>query len=274
MRRRILVIVGDARVREKVMKALQPFFLEHDINVIGNYEKAYKIVADKNIDVIVCGPSDERYGQKMGNVFRFIYSIRRINRYYFTPVILVSDIEDPSNYCYRELQCMDVIDSLSVEARLFNTVERALCYREAECEEKILYILEQNVLYPIKCDEISHIQASNRLMEVHLKDGCRRLIRYVTMQQLLDIADVHYLQQCSRSSIVNVNYVQNIDYTNHVITMKNHVRLAIGSTYLKTFRERFRSVQELLQEKKRNNLVNITYPRRHDERQEKIQILC
>ena len=119
--------------------------------------------------------------------------------------------------------------------------------RQDKIEARMLYIQNQNVIYPIQCAKVSHILASNRSMEVCLNNGGKYPVRYVTLQQLLEAADVWYFLQCSRSGIINANYVRNIDYTNRVITMCNSDQIAIGSTYVRSLHEQFPTMQELWQ---------------------------
>lgn len=91
-------------------------------------------------------------------------------------------------------------------------------------------------------------------MEVCLNNGGKYPVRYVTLQQLLEAADVWYFLQCSRSGIINANYVRNIDYTNRVITMCNSDQIAIGSTYVRSLHEQFPTMQELWQRRQNRRM--------------------
>lgn len=242
-KREILFIMGEPRIREKIRIFAKKLEWEYSIKFVNDYNMAYKIVVEHQVDIMICGPAET--GQRMAKAYHFIESVRKLKRYYYTPIILISDVEDPGNYCYRELRCFDVIDPMSVEDCLCKVIERGLCYKEKYREEQTLFLQEQNVIYPVKCRQISHVQAANRAMNVCLKNGKRQVVHYVTLQQFLEVADVPYFLQCSRSGIVNIDYVYNIDYTNRIITMQNSDKLAIGSTYIKRMRENFPSIQEV-----------------------------
>ena len=88
-----------------------------------------------------------------------------------------------------------------------------------------------------------------------MHDGVKYEVHYITLQQFLEVADVWYLQQCSRSGIINANYVQSIDYTNRVITMRNSEQVAIGSTYMKTLHAQFPKIQEVWLRKRERQFI-------------------
>lgn len=117
-------------------------------------------------------------------------------------------------------------------------------------EDRIIYIENQKVVYPIRSSQISHIQAGNRSLKITLIDGRVQHLRYMTLQRFMDEVDRKYFVQCSRSGIVNMDYVDNIDYGNRMITMKNQEQMAIGTTYVKFLREQLRNVHDMWQRKR------------------------
>lgn len=117
-------------------------------------------------------------------------------------------------------------------------------------EDRIIYIENQKVVYPIRSSQISHIQAGNRSLKITLIDGRVQHLRYMTLQRFMDEVDRKYFVQCSRSGIVNMDYVDNIDYGNRMITMKNQEQMAIGTTYIKFLREQLRNVHDMWQRKR------------------------
>lgn len=258
-RKIVLFVMGDEEILERSRMVVSQLALEYSVKIARNYSAAYKIIVEHQVDVMVCGPAEEQFHQNIVDAYRFMESASRLKRYRDTPMILISDVEDPNGYCDRELCCFAVIDTLSLEHRLCETLVQALeelwctsphtcpMLRQDKIEARMLYIQNQNVIYPIQCAKVSHILASNRSMEVCLNNGGKYPVRYVTLQQLLEAADVWYFLQCSRSGIINANYVRNIDYTNRVITMCNSDQIAIGSTYVRSLHEQFPTMQELWQ---------------------------
>ena len=62
-------------------------------------------------------------------------------------------------------------------------------------------------------------------------------IYYKTCKQIIEEADVDYLLQCNKGTIVNRKYIVNADISNNIVTMKGNVRISIGSAYKKKFFE-------------------------------------
>lgn len=250
MTKRILMVVGDERLRRRMMLVIQSLKEESDVRILESYAQAYKKIAESAYDVMICGMCGGAEAYRLNEICQFIQSVRRIRRYHFTPVILISGAEDPSGYWYRELRCYAVLEPAFALEAFRRCIEGALCYSTEPREEKMIFLLEQNVMYPLQIGQISHIQSVNHVMKICMENGNVHNTRYLTMQQLLEIADVPYLLQCSRSGIVNIRYVYTIDYTNRIITMNSRSRMAIGSTYVKSIRMRFQSVQDIWRQKK------------------------
>lgn len=238
-----MVFVWDEGIREKLVTMIHGLSESLEIRLAEDFSEAYRIILEHRIDTLICGAGRERGQRMLYSVYHFIEIVRTVEQYYFTPVILLSNVEDPSNYCFRELHCFDVIEYPFHADRLLDSLRKALCYTTRGREEHMLYIQEENVLYPIPCSQIGYVQSTNHVMEVSLKNGSSRKLRYCTMQQLLDAADVGFLLQCSRSAIINMDYIHCIDYTNRLVTMQNRKQLPIGSTYVKALQKRFRKIQ-------------------------------
>ena len=251
-----MFVMGDERILNRSRWIVNQYSLEHSVKIVKKYSDAYKIVVEHRVDVMVCGPSEEQFRQNMADAYRFMESVRKLKRYQGIPIILISDVEDPSSYCNESLSCFDIIETFDIEKRLCEVLKQALLEKHAQAQDvclslrqdrqeaRTLFIQNQNVLYPIKCAHISHVQAYNRSIEVSLYNGEKHVVRYITLQQFLEAADVWYFLQCSRSGIINANYVQSIDYTNRVITMRNSEQIMIGSTYVKMLHEQFPTIQE------------------------------
>ena len=73
-----------------------------------------------------------------------------------------------------------------------------------------------------------------RMLTVHLINGSTLNVFCRSCKKLVEEADTDCLLQCSRSAIVNKNYVESIDIPNQYITMKGiPAKVEIGVTYRK-----------------------------------------
>ncbi len=242
-RKQVLLFVCEEGMRDRLVRLIRSISDKFLIRLADDFSEAYRVILEYKIDTLVCCAEREHGKRTPCSVYHFIEVVRTVQRYYFTPIILVSNVEDPSNYCFRELHCFDVIEYPFRAERFIHSLQKALCYTAYGEDEHMLYIQEEHVLYPVLCSQISHIQSMNHVMEVHLIDGSCRTLRYCTMKQLLETADVSFLLQCSRSAIINLDYVYCVDYVNRLVTMQSKRQLPIGSTYVKTLQEYFKKLQ-------------------------------
>ena len=125
-RKIVLFVMGDEEILERSRMVVSQLALEYSVKIARNYSAAYKIIVEHQGDVMVCGPAEEQFHQNIVDAYRFMESARRLKRYRDTPMILISDVEDPNGYCDRELCCFAVIDTLSLEHRLCETLVQAL----------------------------------------------------------------------------------------------------------------------------------------------------
>ena len=106
-----MFVMGDERILNRSRWIVNQYSLEHSVKIVKKYSDAYKIVVEHRVDVMVCGPSEEQFRQNMADAYRFIESVRKLKRYQGIPIILISDVEDPSSYCNESLSCFDIIET-------------------------------------------------------------------------------------------------------------------------------------------------------------------
>lgn len=244
MKKQVLVYVMGKGIRESIQELLYGISETLRVRFVYDSSEAYKILMEHNIDIIICGGTTTGADFLEASFYAFAEAVRKVPRYYIVPIIFISNVEDPTNYCYRELHCFDVLEYPICRQRFVHTVQKALHLHVAPQEERIIYVKEDNVLYPISCQEISYVQSVNHVTEFLLQNGSRRRAPYVTLQQLLDIADVSFLLQCARNVVINIKCINNIDFSNRIVTMKDCARLPIGPRYLKNLQEHFKMCRQ------------------------------
>ena len=78
-------------------------------------------------------------------------------------------------------------------------------------------------------------------MHIHVDNGEILKIPYITLKKLQSDVEGYSVIQCSRNTLVNMEFVQNADFTNRVIQLKdNHGRVEIGVMFKKNMKEIFR----------------------------------
>ena len=210
------------------------------VYALTNVEEAYRVVMEHTIDCffvdIILNPTQK--GDTSGA--KFVQDIRKISKYYTTPVLFITSLEDPENYAYKDLHCFDYIEKPFKEERIKANIQKVLQIPAVREEDKSLLFRKDGILYPVRCEEIYYIQNRNHVQYIHLSDDTVFEVKYRSCQAILSEADSNNLFQCSRNIIVNRQHIYNVDLVNNCITLKgNGGCLPIGITFKKKVVELF-----------------------------------
>ena len=233
--KKTVLIIEDEIEQLNVLKQLVKAAEENaEVYTASDVTHAYEILMEKSIDVFLVDIilDTTRPGDTAG--VRLVERIRKIPKYMFTPVIFVTSLEDPTMYAYTDLNCMGYIEKPFEPERIIKLVEKALNYTTAREKEISITFRKDGILYPVRLKEIVYMESQNHVIHVHLRDGSELEIPYKTCKQILQETDEGSLLQCSRSTIVNREYVQGVDVPNRYLMLKEGFgMLDIGGRYKK-----------------------------------------
>lgn len=168
---------------------------------------------------------------------KFVESIRKIEKYKYTPLIFITSLQDPEIYAYRELHCYGYIEKPFEIESVRKLLGEALECNIAGEDGHVLHFRKDGILYPIQCNEVIYAQSTNHTICFYLINGTVFRISYKTCKQILEEAEYDEFIQCSRGTIVNRKYIEHVDMTNEMITLRGNVRVEIGIRYKKKFIE-------------------------------------
>ena len=234
MKKAILIIEDDAEQLDMLKQLVMAVGANAEIYTADNVTSAYRILMEKTIDVFLADIilDTTKPGDTAG--IRLVEKIRKIPKYMFTPVIFITSLEDPAMYAYTDLNCMGYIEKPFAPERVVKLVVKALNYTTEREKEVSLTFRKDGILYPVKLKEIVYMESLNHIMYIHLLDGSVLEIPYKTCKQVMQETDTNCLMQCSRSTLVNKEYVLSIDAPNRFLTLKDDLgMLDIGITYKK-----------------------------------------
>ena len=195
---------------------------------------AYEILMERTIDVFLVDIILDTSKPGDASGMRLVENVRKLEKYMFTPVVFITSLEDATKYAYTDLNCLGYIEKPFDPENVKRYVKKALSYATVREKEATLFFRKDGIIYPIKVREILYVESLNHKVYVHLKDEPVFVVAYKTCKELLEEADTDCLLQCSRSTIVNTNYVANIDPVRRYITMKRGgEKVEIGITYKK-----------------------------------------
>ncbi|MBD5395958.1 MAG: response regulator transcription factor [Lachnospiraceae bacterium] len=234
MKKTVLIIEDEIEQLNVLKQLVQAAEENAEVYTASDVTHAYEILMEKSIDVFLVDIilDTTRPGDTAG--VRLVERIRKIPKYMFTPVIFVTSLEDPTMYAYTDLNCMGYIEKPFEPDRIIKLVEKALNYTTAREKEISITFRKDGILYPVRLKEIVYMESQNHVIHVHLRDGSELEIPYKTCKQILQETDEGSLLQCSRSTIVNREYVQGVDVPNRYLMLKEGFgMLDIGGRYKK-----------------------------------------
>ncbi len=240
MKKNVLIVNGNKQYAEELKNLVMEINPYLEVGVVSEVKDAYEYLLNTTVDMFIL--DTVLHLDIPGDIsgIRLAEQIREIKKYVLTPIIFVTPKEDPELYAYEELNCLGYFVKPLPRERFLTKVRRGLNYKTSRNEEKAIFFRKGNAIYPIRVRDIAYIETAARLMYVHTVDGNEVEVMYKTYHSVLQEADSEYLIQCSRSVVVNKNYILSVDFPKSTIVLKSNLgRIDIGSTYKKRMKEEF-----------------------------------
>lgn len=234
MKKTVLIIEDDANQLKMLRQLVLSVNEDAVIYTADNEIIVYKILMEKTIDVFLVDIilDTRKPGDTAGA--RVVEHIRKIEKYMFTPVIFVTSLEDPTMYCFRDLNCIDYIEKPFDPNRVKKVLERALNYSTVREKEVSLSFRKDGILYPVELNKIVYMESIKHIMNIHMSNGSVLEIPYKTCKQILEETDTDCLIQCNRSTLVNKKFVESVDLVNRYIIFKDGLgEVEIGLAFKK-----------------------------------------
>lgn len=110
----------------------------------------------------------------------------------------------------------------------------AKCYSYLSKEGKPLYLKKNGITHCIRQSDIYYIIGYGHLVSIV---GTRNITFYSSINRILTALTDPSFVQIERSSVINLNYVQNIDH--NIIKMCDSTQFTLGRKYKKVFLEKW-----------------------------------
>lgn len=235
--RSVLVVEDNNSSRKMLVKLLREVddsLLIYDVETAA---EAYDVALVYHIDLFIVDIilNTECTGDVSG--ITFVDRIRKIERYRYSPVIIVSTLEDPKLMAYSELHCYSYLEKPISEERAKRIFKEALKIPQMHQENEYIYFRNDGILYMLEKENIIYIENANRKTTVYTKDD-EFQVAYKSCAQLLKELDSENFIQCNRNVVVNKKYIETLDYANRYIGLRGVNRnLDIGITLKKKFKQ-------------------------------------
>lgn len=231
--KKILILEDQKEVRDYLENIINGVFGEKEVYSTDNVDSAYRFAIQETIDVFLI---DIILNVKVPkDVSGIIYAdrIRRIEKYMFTPIIFITSLQDLELYSYRNLQCYGYIEKPFNEEEVRKIISKAMLFKTDRGEDKVIYFRKEGVLFAYKVADIIYTEVYRHTMKI-FGINTQLEIPYMTCKDFLKEADVDFMIQCSRNTIINKKFIENVDFTNRIIKLKKiEMLIMIGITYVK-----------------------------------------
>lgn len=237
-----ILILEDNLVTNRYLKEIMlNIDIKKEIFSFTNVKDAYQCVMEKQIDLFIVDIilDTNKPGDTSG--LKFVDSVRRMNSYTFTPVIFVTSLEDSKLYTYEKLHCYSFIEKPFAPEKLKALVIECLNFPGSGEIKKTLYFRKEGIILAVDREDIVYAESINHIMNIHTMRGDVLKIPYITLKKLMEEVDSTDMIQCSRSTIVNIAFMDNVDIPNQIIQLKEGFgSVEIGIMYKKKLKEIFK----------------------------------
>lgn len=200
-----------------------------------NSGDAYKFALEYTIDLFIVDIILDSTKEADISGIKFAETIRRIEKYEFTPMIFTTSLQDSQLYAYANLHCYKYFEKPYDANELRQAVMKSLRFYQSRKEVKENYCYkEDGVLYVIKVKEIVYID--NQLTKLIIKCNNGEMVQtpYRSSKNILLELNSNRFYKCNKNIIINLDYVSHVDIGSRTVVMKEDCgRFTIGRRFLK-----------------------------------------
>lgn len=239
--RKILILEDNLAALEHLTGIVKEVDMKNEVYSFADMKDAYQCVMERTIDLFLIDIILDTSHPGDVSGLKFAENIRRMEPYRFVPIIFITALEDSKLYTYEKLHCYRFIEKPFDEEQVKQSVEQCLKFPENGKERKTLFFRKDGIVLAVEREDITYAESCEHIMHIYTRQGDVMKIPYITMKKLLEEVDSPDFVQCSRNTIINRKYIQNIDITNRVIHLKGEFgKVEIGVMFKKHMKECFK----------------------------------
>ena len=233
MDKKVLILEDNLQTAQALAAILKENERKITIRYTSCIQEAYRVSIEETIDVFIIDIilQTTKPGDTSG--IKFAAAIRRIEKYYFTPMFFITALADPKLYAYRDLHCFGYIEKPFSKEQVKKLLAEALHYKTKNPEDSNVYFRKDGILYSVKLSQVVYVQVQHHRMQIVTEKDTLE-IPYKTIKSFLQETDSPNFLQCNRYIVLNQNYIEYIDLNNCYIKMSGQKELLeIGGSYRK-----------------------------------------
>ena len=214
-----MIIEDNEKSMEMLVKIVRNVDDSLLIKCAGDVDGAYAAAMEYDIDLflvdIILNPKDS--GDVSG--IKFADNIRKIKKYQYTPIVIITSLEDPKLYAYSDIHCYSYVEKPYDADRVSRIIREALNSPKRKVVNNNIFFRKEGILYKKKISEIVYIENSSNKRIIHSVNDDLEL-PYKPCKAILEELNSNKFVQCSRYAIVNKDYIDSIDTVNRFIKLK------------------------------------------------------
>lgn len=233
----VLIIEDNIASMEMLAQIVNEVDPESMVYRAVNQNEAYAHAMRLNVDLflidIMLDPKNP--GDVSG--MRFANRIRMVERYKFVPMIFITALEDARLYAYSDLHCYYYLEKPYDDKKARQVIMEALEMPLKKKNAEDVFFRKDGIIFRKSVSEVVYIENMRTGQTVRFTDGKLEL-QYKPSKVILEELGSDKFLQCSRSTIVNRDFIEIIDMVNRYIGLKdNFGQLEIGISFKKKFIE-------------------------------------
>lgn len=227
---RIFILEDQQEGRMALEKILQGLEEETVVRSAGSLEEGKKMVLREEFDLFLLDINLNPEQREDTSGLTFAAWIRKIQKYEFTPIVMITSVASLEMSAYRQIHCYQYLIKPYRKDEVENIVRRLAMHLTGTNESSIV-VKKDGINYRISCSDIIFVKAVPRGICIYMKKD-QMEVRYITMRKIVEMLPEEEFIQCHRIYVVNKRYVDYADMVNQIIHMQGCTEeVEIGKTY-------------------------------------------
>lgn len=238
--KKILILEDNAVVRGFIKEVINNLEIKTEVYDFDNLLEAYQCALEKQIDCFIVDIILDTKVPGDTSGLKFVESMRKIQTYILSPIIIVTSLEDAKMYAYERLHCYSFLEKPFSDKQLQALLLECLGMVIRK-ENKTLYFNIDNVIMVADVCDIVYVEKVGRGIQIHTRRLGELKVPYKTIKAFIAEAECPDMMQCSRFCVVNRNYIQNYDQSNCIIQLVDDLgKIEVGRRYKRKMQEGLR----------------------------------
>ena len=239
--KKVLILEDNFATAEYLKALINEIDIKALIFAFPHPAEGYRCALENDIDLFIVDIILDTGKPADSSGLKFVSQIRKMGKYSFTPVIFVTALEDSRLYTYEELHCYRFFEKPFDARELQEEIRYCLTYSGVKPKKKRLYYRKEGIIISLKQEEIVYAESSCQFLLLYLNNRKKVSLPYITLKRFLADAEHKDFIQCSRRAVIALEYVDNVDFSNGIISLNDRMyRVEIGMRYKKILKDIFR----------------------------------